>query len=178
MVVASSEGAKVAETVDSDSIFRCVVADRSSVARDHAIGDIVSSLGTKEGAVVAKHAVCGNGGFLNESRSASHNGRNSYPEHVGESTSVDTGLLVGGVKQDRFVSGLGCQQGRETEFQALGKIVVELELRLEDVGGGPGFGQDEAVLWSEYLASMSLLMHCDLVSRRHATLKETVVTQR
>ena len=31
-------------------------------------------------------------------------------------------------------------------FQALGKIVVELELRLEDDGGGPGFGQDEAVL--------------------------------
>ena len=32
-------------------------------------------------------------------------------------------------------------------------------------------------LWSEYLASMSLLMHCDLVPRRPATLKETVVTQ-
>ena len=146
MVVAGSESAKVAETVDSDNIFRCIVADRSSVARDLAIGDIVSSLGTKEEAVVAKHAVCGNGGSLNESRSASHNGRNSYPEHVGESMSVDTGLLVDSVEQDRFFSGLGCQRGRETEFQALGKIVVKLKLRLEDVGSGPGFGQDEAVL--------------------------------
>ena len=35
---------------------------------------------------------------------------------------------------------------QRSRFQALGKIVVKLELRLEDVGGGPGFGQDEAVL--------------------------------
>ena len=74
------------------------------------------------------------------------NGRKSYPEYVEESASVDIGLLVDGVEQGRSVSSLGCQRGREVEFQALGKIGVELELRLEDVGGGPGFGQDEAVL--------------------------------
>ena len=112
MVVAGSKGAEVVETVDSDSIFRCVVADRSSVARDLAIGDIVCSLGTKEEAVVAKYGIGGDGGSLNESRSASHNGRNSYPKHVEESASVDTGLLVDGVEQGGFVSGLGCQRGR------------------------------------------------------------------
>ena len=121
MVVAGSKGARVAETVDSDSIFSCVVADHSSVARDLAIGDIVSSLGTKEEAVTAKYGVCGDGGSLNESRSAPHNGRNSYPEHVGESTSVDTGLLVDGVEQDRLVSGLGCQRGREAGFRPLAR---------------------------------------------------------
>ena len=59
---------------------------------------------------------------------------------------MDTGLFVDGVEQGRLVSSLGCQRGGKVEFQALGKIVVELELRLEDVGGGPGFGQNEAVL--------------------------------
>ena len=59
---------------------------------------------------------------------------------------MDTGLFVDSVEQGRLVSSLGCQRGGKVEFQALGKIVVELELRLEDVGGGPGFGQNEAVL--------------------------------
>ena len=57
--------------------------------------------------------------------------------------SVDK-LIVDSAKQSRFVFSLGCHRGREVEFQVLGKIAVELKLRLEDVGGGPGFGQDEA----------------------------------
>ena len=54
--------------MDGDSIFRCVVADRSGIARNLAIGDVVHSLGTKEEAVAAEYSV---GGSLNESRSAS-----------------------------------------------------------------------------------------------------------
>ena len=65
--------------------------------------------------------VSGDSGSLNESRSASHNGRNSYPEHVGESTSVDTRLLVDGVEQDRLVSSFGCQRGKEAGFRPLAR---------------------------------------------------------
>ena len=72
MVVAGGKGAEVAETVDGDSVFRCVVANRSGVARDLAIGDVVRGLGTKEEAVAAKYGVCGDGGSLNEGRSVSH----------------------------------------------------------------------------------------------------------
>ena len=71
MVVAGSENAEVAKTVDNVSIFRCVVADCNSVASNFAIDDVVRSLITKEEDIAARYGDCGDGGSLNESRSAS-----------------------------------------------------------------------------------------------------------
>ena len=59
---------------------------------------------------------------------------------------MDTGLLVDGVEHSRLVSSVGRQRGGEVEFQSLCKVVLELELGLENVGGRPGFGEDKAVL--------------------------------
>ena len=70
----------------------------------------------------------------------------SHLEHVEGTASVDTRLLVDGIEHSRLVSSVGCQRGGEVEFQSLCKVVLKLELGLENIGGHPGFSEDKAIL--------------------------------
>lgn len=64
MVVAGSEGAEVAETVEGDGVLGGREADGTGVAGDGAREDIVRSLGTDQEAVPADNGVGGEGGAL------------------------------------------------------------------------------------------------------------------
>jgi hypothetical protein len=70
----------------------------------------------------------------------------SYLEHVKEGTTVEAGLLVGSSDDSRLLALLREERGSQVELEALGDVVLELNLGAEDVGGGPGLGEDEAVL--------------------------------
>lgn len=58
---------------------------------------------------------------------------------------MQAGLLVGGGEQRRLRTGVGGECGLEVELDTLGDLVVDLNLGLQDVGGRPALGEDEAV---------------------------------
>jgi hypothetical protein len=64
VVVAGSEGAEVAETVEGDGVLGGREADGTSVAGDSAREDVVRGLGTDQEAVPADNGVGGEGGAL------------------------------------------------------------------------------------------------------------------
>ena len=69
----------------------------------------------------------------------------THLEEVEECAGVEAGLLVDS-RHERALSGaLGGERGREVELEALGEVVLSLDLGAEDVGGGPRLGEDEAV---------------------------------
>lgn len=64
VVVARGEGVEVIETVKGDGILGSIVTDSSGVAGDLALGDVVSSLGTKKETITTEDGVCGESGTL------------------------------------------------------------------------------------------------------------------
>lgn len=58
---------------------------------------------------------------------------------------MEAGLLVGGGEQRRLRTGVGGERGLEVELDTLRDLVVNLNLGLQDVGGRPALGEDEAV---------------------------------
>lgn len=64
MVVARGEGVEVVETVNGESVLRGIVTDGSGVTGNLALGDVISSLGTKEEAITTEDGVCGESGAL------------------------------------------------------------------------------------------------------------------
>jgi hypothetical protein len=58
---------------------------------------------------------------------------------------VDTSLLVGGSHDRRLLVLVRVEGSGEVELQALGHVVLELELGAEDVRGRPCLGVGEAV---------------------------------
>lgn len=65
-------------------------------------------------------------------------------EEIEEGTGVDVGLLE--VEVQLGALGLGARQilGQDLSLEALGDVVVQLELGVEGVGGSPCLGQGEA----------------------------------
>lgn len=125
--------------------------------------------------------------------------RLAYLEEVDGGLGVERWLLVDG-REDGGLLGLGrVKGGSKVELQALGDLVLELDLGTEQVGGGPclsvstvsrgspGDGQRancgetprtwvkvKPFLKSTYLPSMSPAMALDLSSRVPATLNVTL----
>jgi hypothetical protein len=66
-------------------------------------------------------------------------------EDVQDGAGVEAGLLVGGAKEDRLCVLLRVEGGRGVELEALGDLVLELDLSAERVMGGPGLGDGQAV---------------------------------
>ena len=57
---------------------------------------------------------------------------------------MQAGLLVGGGEESSLASTVGGESGGKVELQALGKVVLGLDLGLDEVVGGPALGEDEA----------------------------------
>lgn len=53
---------------------------------------------------------------------------------------MEGGLLVDGSEDGGLLRLGGVERGGEVEFETLGDLVLELELRAEQVGGGPCLG--------------------------------------
>ena len=87
------------------------------------------------------HVECGGGTF----------------EDIGEETGVDGWLLV--EKVDFAAEGLlvGQVGGEDLSLETLGDGVVELELGVKSVGGGPCLGQGKTYSWSVLYRRLLLL---------------------
>lgn len=131
MVVRCREDGEVGETVEGDGVGRGGVAEAEGVAGDGAGRDRVGRLGTEEEAVAADDGVGGEGRSL---------------EDVEEGPGVDARLAVDGGDVGRLALGRGEEVTLDVELEALGDLVLELDLGLQDVRGGPGLGEGDAVL--------------------------------
>ena len=66
-------------------------------------------------------------------------------ENVKGSTGMETRLLVDRVDDSGLVALLRRQSSVEVDFKALSDLVLNLDLVAEDVGGGPGLGEGQAM---------------------------------
>lgn len=151
VVVRGREGREVAERVESHCVLWGRVADGTGVAGEGTGLDVVRGLGTDKEAVVANDGVSGKGGAL---------------DNVDGGAGVDRGLLVDGSKDGSLLVLGGVEGGVEIQLEALGNLVVELDLGAEQVGGGPCLGVRGSVddeVWGElflvtcYLPARALL---------------------
>lgn len=135
MVVAGGEEGEVVAGSDGSGVLGNAVADGSGVLGDSGLVDVVATLSTDEESLVAEDSVEVGGRAV---------------QQVEEGTGVQVGLLE--VKVELGTLGLlsGLVLGEDLSLEALGDVVVELELGVEGVGGGPRLGEGEAWSWGAY----------------------------
>jgi len=130
VVIARSNGPEVRETMESDRILGSRVPKGSRELADAALGDIVARLATDEEAIATGHSIGSDCGTIKD---------------VEKGARVDTRLLVGETELNRFCVLLGVESRGRFDLEALGNLVLELELGAEDVGGRPSLGEGKAV---------------------------------
>jgi len=129
VVVARGEDAEVVGGSDGSVVHAVLVANGGGVPGDSGFLDIVTSFTTDDEALVANDSVYGGGRAL---------------EEVGESAEVERGLLEVEVEFGTGGLGVGLEGGQSLGLEALGDVVVELELGVEHVEGGPAEGTGDA----------------------------------
>lgn len=129
MVVAGSEDREVVGGGDGGRVLWKRVGDGSRVLGDGSLLDIITTLGTDEEALVAEDGVEVGSWAL---------------EEVKEGTGVQVWLLE--VEIQLGTLGLGVRDilCENLGLEALGDVVVELELGVKGVSGGPHLGESEA----------------------------------
>ena len=129
VVVAGREDAEVVGGSDGGVVHAVLVANGGRVPGDSGLLDVVTSFTTDDEALVANDSVYGGGRAL---------------EEVGESAEVERGLLE--VEVELGTSGLGVrlEGGQSLGLEAFSDVVVELELGVEHVEGGPAEGTGDA----------------------------------
>jgi hypothetical protein len=60
---------------------------------------------------------------------------------------VDTGLLVACAQECSLGALLGEERRSHIEFKTRSDLVLKLKLTFQDIGGGPGLGEDKTVLF-------------------------------
>jgi len=130
VVIARGKGAQVGETMDSDRVLGCRETKSSRVLGDTAFSDVVRCFGTDKEAITTENSVGSKCETL---------------EDVQNGARVKARLLVGGTEEDRFCVLLGVEDGCGVELEALGNLVLELDLVAERVVGGPGLSDGQAV---------------------------------
>lgn len=128
VVVASGEKAQVVASGDGSSVLGNAVANGSGVLGDSGLLDVVATLSTDKEALVAKDSVEVGGRTV---------------EEVEEGTSVHIGLLEVEVEFGALGLLSGKVLGEDLGLEALGNVVVELELGVEGVRGGPSLSESE-----------------------------------
>ena len=128
MVVAGGEDAQVVAGGDGSGVLGNAVTDSSGVLGDGGLLDVVSTLSTDEEALVAENSVEVGGGAVQE---------------VEEGTGVQVRLLEEEVELGTLGLLSGLVLGEDLGLETFGDVVVELELGVEGVGGGPSLGEGE-----------------------------------
>lgn len=73
---------------------------------------------------------------------------------------MKTGLLVGGGKESGLLAAVGKKGSGEVKLETLGKVVLGLNLSLQNVGSGPSLSEDKAM---SLVAILGLNVGVDLV---------------
>ena len=126
MVVARREDAQVVGSCDGGSVASLAIAGREAVFRDGGFLYIVATFCADEKAFVTKSQV---------------NVRYGPFEEINKGANVEIGLLVVEVELAAVGALRGHVVGEDLGFEAFRKVVFELELGVETVGGCPRLGQ-------------------------------------
>jgi len=156
VVIARGKGAQVGEAVESDRVLGCRETDGSRILGDAGLSDIVGCFGTDEEAITTEHGVSGKCGALYEKEA--HSARNvkgiterdknitrTNLKDIQHCAGVEAWLLVGRAEVHRLCALVRVERGGGVELEALGDLVLELDLGAERVVGGPGLGDGETV---------------------------------
>lgn len=135
MVVRGGEDAQVVGGDDGGGVEGLLVANTEGVLGDGGLLDVVAGLGTDEETIVADDGVEVGGWALQE---------------VEEGTGVEVGLLEVQVELDALGLGGGEEVAENLSLEALGDVVVQLDLGLEGVGSVPGLGDGQACASIDY----------------------------
>ncbi|KAB8606207.1 hypothetical protein FH972_025838 [Carpinus fangiana] len=120
--VAGGEDAQVVGGVDGDAVLRGEVAEGRRVLGDGGLVDVVARLAADDEAVVAEDDVNVGGGAL---------------EQVDKGAQVVLGLLEVQVELGGLCGGVGLEGAQHLGLEALGDVVVKLELGVDGVDRGP-----------------------------------------
>lgn len=131
VVVAGGEERQVVAGSDGSGVLGNAVANGSGVLGNSGLVDVVATLGADEESLVAENSVEVGGRAVQE---------------VEEGTSVQVGLLEVEVELGALGLLSGLVLSENLSLEALGNVVVKLELGVESVGSGPRLGEGEA--WS------------------------------
>lgn len=130
VVVGSGENGQRVGGQDGGGVDGGGVTNGSGVLGHLGVRDVVANLGTGNETIVAKSGIGGDGGAL---------------EEIKESSSLERGLL----EEERELSVLGTGRGDERSgeltLKTLSKSLVDLNLGVENVGGGPALGDGDTV---------------------------------
>lgn len=137
MVVDRGQHAQVVARRNRTTVQRRRVAQRSRIPRHRCLLQVVARLTTNDKALVRHGDIGGRvdvavGWVVRE-----------------EAADVGGALLEVQGELVRLRAVLGGEGGQELGFQAVGEGVVELDLCVDDVGGGEGFGDGDAYTTEE-----------------------------
>ena len=132
MVIARSQHAQIIARRNRTTVQRCRVAQRSRVPRHRRLLQVIARLTAHHKALVCDGDI-GGGVHVAAGRVVGEEAAD-----VGRALLEVEGELVG------LCAVLGGEGGEELGFQAVGEGVVELDLRVDDVGGGEGLGDGDA----------------------------------
>lgn len=129
VVVGGGEDGEAVGGSDSGSVLVDGVTDGSGVLGDGSLLDIVAGFSTDKETFVAEDGIEVGGGTL---------------EEVEESAEMEVRLLEVEVELGALGAAGGEVLGQDFGLETLGDVVVELDLGVEGIGGGPRLGEGEA----------------------------------
>jgi hypothetical protein len=129
VVVGGSENIQVVGGSDGSSVLGEAVSNGGGVLGDLSTLNVVADLSTGKEAVVADDGISIEGGALQE---------------VEEGTGVEEGLTEVKVELSALALGSGEELGEDLGLESVGDGVVELNLGVQGVEGGPCLGEGEA----------------------------------
>jgi len=131
MVIRGREGLEIVMSLDGSGVLRLGVSDCSSILCQLAIHDIISNVSSEEESLV------GGDGISSEGRSLEQVEEGPRMERLLSIVQSDLGILIRQAGQERRA---------KLQLDAPGNLIVELDLGVERIGGGPALGQGDAAL--------------------------------
>jgi len=129
VVVRGGEHGQGVSGVNSNSILGSRVAERSVVTGNLAVQNIISNFTTSKETFVANYSVDIEVGL----------------ENIKRSNSVDIRLLVNGIDLGSLLANRRKEGSQNLQLETLSKVIFELDLSVEVVGGSPSFSEANAV---------------------------------
>lgn len=131
VVVRCGEDLERVVGMESNRVLGSGVASNSGKAGDVGTGKVIGDLTSSNETLTADNNIGGDGGAL---------------EDIQVGARVDTELLVQNTDLGALLALMGVETSCDIQLQALGNLVLDLNLGGEVVVGGPGLGDSQAIL--------------------------------